>query len=87
MGVLTATFGGIVRDVLAGEPSVLLRREVYVSAAVLGAGVFVALTVVGLADLPAALIGFAAALGLRGCAIVFRWALPGFPNHRLPTGD
>jgi uncharacterized membrane protein YeiH len=37
MGVLTATFGGIIRDVLAGEPSVLLRREVYVSAALLGA--------------------------------------------------
>src|SRR5947207_14211140 len=27
MGVLTATFGGILRDVFAGEPSVLLRRE------------------------------------------------------------
>jgi uncharacterized membrane protein YeiH len=32
MGVLTATFGGILRDILAGEPSVLLRPEVYVTA-------------------------------------------------------
>src|SRR5690606_29315951 len=30
MGVLTATFGGILRDLLAGEPSVLLRPEIYV---------------------------------------------------------
>src|SRR6185437_11145024 len=33
MGVLTSTFGGIIRDVLAEEPSVLLRRELYVTAA------------------------------------------------------
>jgi uncharacterized membrane protein YeiH len=26
-GVLTATFGGVIRDVLAGEPSVILRRR------------------------------------------------------------
>ncbi|MGO4839269.1 trimeric intracellular cation channel family protein, partial [Rhizobiaceae sp. 2RAB30] len=30
MGMLTATFGGIMRDLLAGEPSVLLRPEIYV---------------------------------------------------------
>jgi uncharacterized membrane protein YeiH len=33
MGVLTACFGGIVRDVLAGEPSILMRPELYVTAA------------------------------------------------------
>ena len=35
-GVLTATFGGILRDMLAGEPSVLLRPEIYVTAALAG---------------------------------------------------
>jgi uncharacterized membrane protein YeiH len=33
MGVLTACAGGIIRDVLAGEPSVLMRPELYVTAA------------------------------------------------------
>ena len=33
MGMLTATFGGVLRDLLAGEPSVLLRPEIYVTAA------------------------------------------------------
>ncbi len=32
-GMLTATFGGILRDIIAGEPSVLLRPEIYVTAA------------------------------------------------------
>ena len=33
MGVLTACAGGIIRDVLAGEPSILMRPELYVTAA------------------------------------------------------
>ena len=33
MGVITACVGGVIRDVLAGEPSILLRPEIYVTAA------------------------------------------------------
>ena len=43
MGVITATFGGVVRDVLGGEIPVILRREIYATAALAGAGVFVGL--------------------------------------------
>jgi uncharacterized membrane protein YeiH len=78
MGVLTASFGGIVRDLLAGEPSILLRREIYVSAAALGAGTYVGLTLLGLPMWPAALIGAGAGFGLRGIAIVTGLALPGY---------
>jgi uncharacterized membrane protein YeiH len=78
MGVLTASFGGIVRDLLAGEPSILLRREIYVSAAALGAGTYVGLTLLGLSLWPAAVIGAAAGFGLRGIAIATGLALPGY---------
>lgn len=78
MGVLTASFGGIVRDLLAGEPSILLRREIYVSAAALGAGIYVGLTLLGLSLWPAAIIGAAAGFGLRGVAIHTGLALPGY---------
>lgn len=44
MGVIAATFGGIVRDLLGGESPVILSREIYASAAVAGALVFVVLT-------------------------------------------
>ena len=40
MGVLTATFGGIIRDTLDQQPSALQKREIYVTAAVAGAAVF-----------------------------------------------
>jgi uncharacterized membrane protein YeiH len=80
MGVLTACFGGVIRDVLANEPSVLLRREIYVSAALLGAAVFVGLASFGVDQLAAGGIGFAVALGVRAGAILFGWSLPGFPG-------
>jgi len=85
MGVLTATFGGIIRDVLAEEPSVLLRRELYVSAALVGAAVFVGLRLEGVAVLAASLAGAALAFATRAGAIIFKWSLPGFPG-RAPPG-
>ena len=78
MGVLTATVGGILRDVVANQPSVLLRREIYVTAALMGATVFVGLDMLGLALLPAGVAGFATALALRASAIRFGLSLPSF---------
>lgn len=79
MGVMTATCGGIIRDVVAHEPSVLLRREIYITAALLGATVFAGLHYLGVAAFTAGMAGFGAALALRACAILFNWSLPGFP--------
>ena len=78
MGVLTACLGGIIRDVLAGQPSILMRSELYVTAAALAAALMVVLLLLGfpgaIAGLIAALSGFA----LRGAAIVRGWALPAY---------
>jgi uncharacterized membrane protein YeiH len=84
MGVLTATFGGIIRDVLAEEPSVLLRRELYVTAALAGAGAFVLLHLLGASPWTASVAGFAIALILRAGAILFGWHLPGFQGRTPP---
>lgn len=84
MGVLTAAFGGVIRDVLAGEPSVLLRRELYITPALLGAAVFVGLDALGLSALAAGLAGFVVAFALRAGAIVFGWQAPGFPGRGPP---
>jgi len=78
MGVLTACAGGIIRDVLAGEPSILMRPELYVTAAALAAGLLVALTLAGVPGLIAALISAAAGFALRGIAIARGWSLPSY---------
>lgn len=43
MGLITAIFGGILRDVLAGRPSLLLRKEMYATPVLLGLCVYVLL--------------------------------------------
>ena len=78
MGVLTACFGGIVRDVLAGEPSILMRPELYVTAAALAAGLFVGLTLFGAPVWVAAAVGAAAGFGLRALALARGWKLPAY---------
>ncbi|MCY1317129.1 hypothetical protein D9M68_268740 [compost metagenome] len=75
-GMLTATFGGILRDLLAGEPSVLLRPEVYVTAALIGAGAFVLATMAGLPLAAASTLGVVSAFAVRGGALKFGWTLP-----------
>lgn len=80
-GMLTATFGGILRDLLAGEPSVLLRPEIYVTAAMTGAAVFTLADLAGLPTPAAALIAFAAAFAVRGGALRYGWAFPAYKGR------
>lgn len=81
MGVLTACFGGVLRDVLAHEPSVLLRREIYVTCALIGSAVFVVAQLLGVAGFWAGVAGFSAAFLIRAGAILWGWSMPGFPGR------
>jgi len=78
MGIVTGCAGGIIRDVLAGTPSILMRPELYVTAAALAATVCAGGIAAGLPQGPiwavAALAGFA----LRGAAMVWKIELPAY---------
>ena len=76
MGVLTVSAGGIIRDILAGEPSILLKREIYITAAAFGATVFV-LSAPWLGAW-AGIAGFVAGFGMRAFALITGWSLPPF---------
>ncbi|MEO6040875.1 MAG: trimeric intracellular cation channel family protein [Croceibacterium sp.] len=81
MGVMTGCVGGIIRDVLAGRPSILMRPELYVTAAALAAtlctlGIIAGLPQ-GLAWAAAALAGFA----LRGAALIWKIELPAYSRE------
>ena len=78
MGVITACVGGIIRDVLANEPSILMRRELYVTAAALAAGLYVVATLAGVPQAIAATIAALAGFALRGAAIVRGLSLPAY---------
>ena len=80
-GMLTATFGGILRDLLAGEPSVLLKPEIYVTAALAGASLYTLGDVAGLPPLVSSLAGFVAAFVVRGGALKFGWSFPSYKSR------
>jgi len=88
MGMMTASFGSLIRDSLLGQPPVLLEADIYVTAAALGALSYVGLT--ALAGLPgwdwvagwAVPVSIGAAFLLRGSAILFNLQLPKYrPQH------
>lgn len=76
LGVITASFGGVIRDVVCGEIPLILRREVYATAAAFGAAAFVALHGLGVERVTALGIGAAAGFALRAAAILRGWSLP-----------
>lgn len=76
MGVITGTIGGVVRDVLGGEIPIVLRKEIYATAALAGATVFVVGAQTGLPPTASAIAGFAICLVIRGLALQRGWSLP-----------
>lgn len=81
MGVMTGTLGGILRDVVAGEPSVLMRREIYVTAALAGALLFTMADYLGMHTGISVWIGFVTALTVRGGALALGWCLPRYRSR------
>jgi uncharacterized membrane protein YeiH len=81
LGAMTATFGGILRDILAGDrPMVLWSRDFYVTAAAAGAAVTALLASFGVAPPVVMLGGLIAGFGLRAGSILFGWSFPGLPG-------
>lgn len=79
MGVMSASFGGLIRDTLLGRESVLFGAELYVTAALAGAASYVLLL-----QIPGLLAGYALLLAmlpafvLRAGALRFGWSLPSY---------
>ncbi len=79
MGMMTATFGSLIRDGLLGRPPVLLEPDIYVTAAALGAVSYVVLESQPWAQEVALPLAVAAAFSLRAAAILFDLRLPKYP--------
>lgn len=78
MGILTGCLGGIIRDVLADEPSILMRPELYVTVAALSSALFVGLQALGMPSGLAGIVAFLCGFVLRGIAIWRGWSLPAY---------
>ena len=76
MGTITATAGGLIRDVVCNELPLLLRKEIYATAAIFGAGSFYLALKYGLTEGIALAIGAAIAFTIRGLSLKFDLNLP-----------
>ena len=81
MGVVTGCVGGIIRDVVAGRPSIIMRPELYVTAAALSAVLCVIGGVAGLPNLPVWIFATVAGFGLRSAAIRWNLSLPAYSRN------
>ncbi len=83
MGMLTGTFGGILRDIICNEVPLLLQKEIYMIPAITGSLTYLVLLKLGMAQNPAMLISACATMAVRGPAIIFSWSLPPYrPNGK-----
>jgi uncharacterized membrane protein YeiH len=78
MGVLTGCGGGIIRDVLAREVPMVLRREVYATACIIGGAFHVGALMMGASTGSAFLCCVVATLVIRLGAIRWHLSLPTF---------
>ncbi|MGP1257268.1 MAG: trimeric intracellular cation channel family protein [Kiloniellales bacterium] len=82
MGAVTATGGGVIRDIIRNELPIVLHRDVYITAALLGASTTVLLFEAGAPVPIIAAGGFAIGFALRAAAIVWGLNLPVYrPRH------
>lgn len=78
MGLLTATFGGLIRDVLCQEIPLILRNEIYATAAVCGALVYILLDPLPLPYRAAELGGIVACFSVRALGLIKGLSLPAY---------
>ncbi|MBL0420573.1 trimeric intracellular cation channel family protein [Ramlibacter sp. AW1] len=77
MGVITATFGGVLRDIVCNEiPTALRDHRPYAVCAFIGGWVLIGVQQAGLSPGLALLVGAATASGLRAAALLSGYTLP-----------
>jgi uncharacterized membrane protein YeiH len=88
MGMVTAVGGGVARDVLLNRVPVILQREIYASAALVGAAVATFGDQLGLESPVLTWCAVAVCFVLRMASLRFRWNLPRFKRKQRPeAGD
>ena len=76
VGLLTATGGGVLRDVMTGDTPLIFVKHIYASASLAGALLFVILDAFGLSAMLTGILAAATVFLIRCLAAHFRWNFP-----------
>lgn len=78
MGTMTGVAGGMIRDVLCNVIPMILRQEIYATAAILGGALYTLMRYLAFPEYIAIIVAIIGALALRLAAIYWRVTLPAF---------
>lgn len=84
LGTMTGVAGGVLRDVLSAEVPLILRRDLYATAAIVGIALYLLLQAFAVPRPLAAGLGMVTVVVLRLLAIVWGWRLPVFKLPQEP---
>ncbi|WP_276359983.1 trimeric intracellular cation channel family protein [Daejeonella sp. H1SJ63] len=76
MGMFSAVMGGVIRDTLINEIPLIFRKEIYATACLFGAAVFVLLKIFNVDDNINSFISVLAIILIRTLAVKYRYTLP-----------
>lgn len=82
LGMITAIGGGVLRDVLLNRIPVIFEKEIYASAALVGAGVVVMGNYFGWPNDWVFPAGFLLCFSFRILGLYYHWELPSFRNKK-----
>ena len=80
LGIMTGSFGGVIRDILVNEIPVVFRKEVYATASLIGGMFYMGGQYFELDKLWNQLISIAVIIVIRLVAVKYELALPSFYN-------
>lgn len=80
MGIVTAVFGGVIRDVLSNQVPLIFRKEIYAFACLAGALVYLGLDFIHCINEINLAISIGVVILIRILAIRFKWSIPFRPR-------
>jgi uncharacterized membrane protein YeiH len=84
LGTITASFGGVLRDILCNEIPVIFRKEIYATACILGGAGYFLLRQTPLPEGYAYLLGVVIVIGIRLAAVRYHITLPNIYKKATP---
>ena len=76
MGVMTACIGGLIRDTVANNDPLLLKKDIYATAALVGSGGYFLLSSQGFGTEVSLIGGIAVTFAIRAASIIYNLSLP-----------
>lgn len=76
LGTMTASFGGVIRDILCNEIPVIFRKEIYATACILGGLVYFLLLQFNIENMYVVIISGLVVITIRIVAVIFKISLP-----------